>query len=884
VARFGRPVSNACGSHAACAWPAPTPCHFPSASAVGRRAPTLAAARRWLRAGLVTTATLAWTAGPGARAEAAPRPPARALAGGHDLTGTWVGAIALTGASRALALQLHERDSHALLGYVLGGTELTTVRAGSRSGARVALTLELRDPAGITLLEVAARLRGNTMTGTVSGPGGSGTVLLRRTSDVLSERRMVFATLDDGGEPTALVRLAVAFAPSGELVAGAFASEENCSLWACSGEVTSFRETAGVLTVVLNDRGGCPGASSATVTVDPATKLYGGSYVFTGCGGTSAGPVSAARAATTRSDHVAGILSGLGRVADDFEGGAGFSVPHPAFASDYLDLGQTTADMLAVFNRERARYGEIEASFLRIRNASTVVDPGALPDLVPPTGVEADQRRSGIAVGGSERVLYLDTTAGFVEPDRFRCWTERAGAWVLIGDQRAGLDLPFEYTTAGHTLEVPAGSRVVHVSVGPYGGHFSPITGHGYGDAKANFVGFLSGSDADLTELAGDGDGAREPGETWGYDGGAGGEMIRSNRPVYTMPLEGELRQLRYEAPPSSTYFDSEPHWRLEIAFTNSLTMAIGHVGAIAPELRSRVLAATGTDPASYGGPVGDVLSGKVIPLARGDALACPQIMASPVPGYPAYFVGGGTFPERPWAQMEFFVGAPVGNGNAQVCPFAVMGGERADAIQQVMDTDMADPRSQRYGGVRRINFWQWSAEGRACMAYSPLPQDFTALYTNLGGWFEVDGPSTTSDEMVGFAPIAREAAMYNPGRYHSPAVDMLVVRERSTGPFVWQMPDGALVSAWEAAGEVLDRSGGVLLVKFRGLPWTDGSAFPVPVYQRSSYILGADGLKIRWGAFARNAASAAAPALAPSTPCNDTDVICYDHTYRWGF
>ncbi len=843
-----------------------------------------AAARRWLLVGLATTATLARTAGPGARAEAVPRSPARALVGGHDLTGTWVGTLALAGANHALALQLHERDSHALLGYVLGGTELTTERAGSRSGVRVTLTLERRDPAGVTLLEIAARLRGDTIAGTVSGPGGSGAVVLRRTSEILSERRMVFATLDGDGEPTAIVRLAVAVAPSGELVAGAFAGEESCSLWACSGEVTSFRETAGALTVAFNDLSGCPGDSSATVTFDPASKLYAGSYVYRGCSGTNAGSVFAARAATTRSDHVAGILSGLGRIADDFEGGAGFSTPHPAFAPDYLDLGQTTADMLAVFNRERARYAEIEASFLRIRNASTVIDPDALPKLVPPTGVEVEQRRSGVAVGSSERVLYLDTTQGFGEPDRFRHWTEHAGAWVLIGDQRAGLDLPFEYTIAGHTLEVPAGSRVVHVSVGPYGGHFSPITGHGYGDAKANFAGFFTSSDGDLTELAGDGDGVREPGETWGYDGGAGGEGIRSNRPVYTMPLDGELRQLRYEAPPSSTYFDSEPHWRLEIAFTNSLAMGIGHVGAITPWLRGRVLAATGIDPASYGGPVGDVLGGHVISLERGDALAYPQIMASPVPGYPGYFVGGGTFPERPWAQMEFFVQAPVGNDSAQVCPFAVMAGRTADAIQRMMDADMADAHSQRYGGVRRIDLWQWGAEGRLCMAYSPLPRDFTALYTNLGGWFEVNGPGTTSDEMVGFAPIARDAAIYKPGRYHSPAVDMLVVREHNSGPFVWQMPDGALVTIWETTGEVLERSGGVLLVKFRGLPWTDGSTALVPVYQRSRYILDANGLKVRWGAFARNVASAAVPALAPSTPCNDSDVICYDHTYQWGY
>jgi hypothetical protein len=172
--------------------------------------------------------------------------------------------------------------------------------------------------------------------------------------------------------------------PSPSLLPGAgsvaFAGEESCSLWVRSGEVTSFWEAAGALTVAFNDRGGCPGDSSAAVTFDPASKLYGGSYVYTRCSGSSAGPVVfAARAATTRSDHVAGILSGLGRIAGDFEGGAGFSTPHPAFAPDYLDLGQTTADMLAVFNRERARSSEIEALSLGFATRA----PSSIPTPCP---------------------------------------------------------------------------------------------------------------------------------------------------------------------------------------------------------------------------------------------------------------------------------------------------------------------------------------------------------------------------------------------------------------------------------------------------------------------------------------------------------------------
>ncbi len=55
------------------------------------------------------------------------------------------------------------------------------------------------------------------------------------------------------------------------------------------------------------------------------------------------------------------------------------------------------------------------------------------------------------------------------------------------------------------------------------------------------------------------------------------------------------------------------------------------------------------------------------------------------------------------------------------------------------------------------------------------------------------------------------------------------------------------------------------------------------PLYQRVACVLSNEALEIRWGRCAAARASAALPVMTTFTPCNDTNVICSDHTVQPG-
>jgi hypothetical protein len=834
------------------------------------------------RVSLALVATLALL--PSTAAAAVAHPLRHVLRSYKSVTGTWVGTITNGASVRRIALQLHERPGGDVLAYVLGGTSYATVTEAHRSGNRLTMTLELRDPEGSYSSTVDATVAGTAITGAVAGVLGPGELALRSTNAVVDERRFIFALLDGEGNPEAATELAAAL-EGASLAAGAFAGQSACDLWSCAGVVTSFGETAGTLQVGLASAGGCPGTGSATLQLQPESKVYSGDQTFTDCHGTRSGPIFAAKSAAASSVHIAQMEAALARLADALESPAPLGAAHPAFSSGYLHNGKTQVEILAAYERERILHTDIRASFPRLRGARTLPDPEIYPDFVAPLGVDFDARRTGVPSAGGEREVIADSVAWPEEENRLGVWAMEDGTFRILGNQFPPLDLPFAYTIGSTGLEVPTAGGTLYTSIGPYGGHFGPIAGHPYGDSKASFDGFLTRDDGDLTELVGNGDGIRQPGETWGYWGGTSGEVIRAKIPVYIAPMDGTVTELHYLAAPTGVYFDDVPQWSVIISFSDEIRLLLDHVGAIVPELRAKILAATGVDTATYAGPVGELLHGARIPVARGEPLARPQMMAQAIPGFPGYFRGNGAFPERPWAQMEFPVLGPTGvsGQDRKVCVFAFLPEAKRAGFQSVLDADMADPQSQRWASQFAAPKWQWGAEGRLCMRYSPAPQDFRSLLTDLGGWFEVDGPTTTYDEIVAFAPIAKDVATYDPARYDSVAVDTLVLRTRPAGhTYSWLMPDGSTLQPYYPAGEILELTDATMLIKWRDMGYRPGGV-ESPVYQAAAYVLNNDGLKIRWGSFAATRMAAALPILTALTPCNDTDVICYDHTVQPG-
>lgn len=324
---------------------------------------------------------------------------------------------------------------------------------------------------------------------------------------------------------------------------------------------------------------------------------------------------------------------------------------------------------------------------------------------------------------------------------------------------------------------------------------------------------------------------------------------------------------------PDTAYFDSVPHWEIEMALNSQYSLRIGHLGGIAPTLRDKILAATGIDTDSYTGPPGDLCSDADINLDAGDALAFPQVFARELPQQPGYYRGGGSL-ISPWAQMEFTIADHLEDG--EVCVYDLIAPKQKAAIQSAMTADMGNPDSQRYlayAGSR----WIWSAEGLLCPVYSLQPVDFSNIHTRVGGWTERPAAGTTVSEQFAIVKIENTASIYDANRYDSPTVDHLALR--AVGPglpgFSWMIPDGAVATPFIAVDEVIEERSDTLLIKWRDIGWS------APAYQRATFLLDSHGLTIKWGEFSATAGGARPPSPGSDDACNDSDVVCYDHEAR---
>ncbi len=797
--------------------------------------------------------------------------------------GSWLFSLDFDGSTRAFALELVQRADGSLVGYLLGGTGYRTFVTGAVSGSSVAFDLELVHPLATRTITLAGTLDRGSMALTASGGVATQAVAAARLGCDLVEQQLLAAELTGGPEPLHVREVAVVLDEQGSFVAGGFVGVDDCDLWSCDGGVTSFADVADVLTIGLETDGGCSAGSSLTATWDGGSGIYQGSYTFHDCAGTTSGGGAAAYGMATTSRAARDALAGRVEIADRLEADVPIPAPLDAFADGYLSFGKDEPAIRAELGAEIAAYDDLEVELVRARSLATATHPRTLPDLIRPYGWTIDERRSGVPLAaGPDPVTYRDTgTRPLI--DDFGLLGFDGDRVEIVGNQVPALDLPFDYTIppGGSRLEAPTADTLpVYVSLGPYGAHFSPLTGDPSGEAKANFIGFLVAGDSEMEELVGDGDGVREPGESWGYPigGDPSGNRVRNRRPVYRAPLAGGVEALIYEQGPSGNYFDDEPQWRVELAQPGDLHVAFGHVGAIAAPLAALVLAATGIDPATFAGPAGtDLLAGQApIPVAAGFELALPQIVADPVPGFPGY-VGSSGFLDYPWAQIEFQIPyqLPIpGNLGADFCIYRFLAATRRAELQATMDFDMLDPGSQRYRDGPFWRRWQWSAQGGLCQAESLLPRDYSSLYTRLGGWYERSEPGTTVDELFSFIPIDRVAAAYDAASYDSPAVDHLAIRFLWPGPYSWSMPDGTTATVFQATGEVLARDAGAMLVKWRELNATNPF-----VYQRVAYLLDGAGLKAKWGNLAATPGGALQPTLLPGDPCNDADTLCYDHS-----
>ena len=150
---------------------------------------------------------------------------------------------------------------------------------------------------------------------------------------------------------------------------------------------------------------------------------------------------------------------------------------------------------LAALNGEIAAWDNIEVGLSRVRRISTLDLPGVPPIIARPQGIEFEESRSGVPSGGGVRQLYLDPARNPFDDISTTVPLAIAGptpsGWRLVGDHQTAFDLPLPTQPVGPThttLRVNTPGGTVYVSLGPYGSHFPPLTGHSYGDGKPNLV------------------------------------------------------------------------------------------------------------------------------------------------------------------------------------------------------------------------------------------------------------------------------------------------------------------------------------------------------------------------------------------------------------
>jgi len=367
-----------------------------------------------------------------------------------EVTGTWFATLPAGGASRALILQLHQRSDGRVLGYIPGGTAHSVVTGGSVSGPGIRLEMETKDPQVTRVFTLDGSVRRNIIDGTVDDGSGPRPIRLHRTARVFHEHRFLFAKPPVGsGEPTGIVDLSVVLDPRDRFVNGGFISQTDCSLFACGGVATSFSEAGGTVTVGLETGGACSGSGSFTATFDSATKLYSGTYTFTNCTSTDSGALVGVKTAQTQTDHVAGVLATLGRIADDLQARITFTAPYAPVSPHYFHSSKTEADLLAEFNAEVATYDSIDVMLNRFRNIKTVNDPDTNPAFDTPIGVDFHDRRTGVPLGGGSAVTIRDADTGTGVPSdtELKFFAEEADAWVVIGNGEIALPSLLHFQT-----------------------------------------------------------------------------------------------------------------------------------------------------------------------------------------------------------------------------------------------------------------------------------------------------------------------------------------------------------------------------------------------------------------------------------------------------
>jgi hypothetical protein len=799
--------------------------------------------------------------------------PLSAAEPGLSATGTWSGELTVGGVAQTITVQLQRRDDGSILGYVLGGTSGRTITGGSQSGSDLTFDLEIADPLLARTITISATVGAASLVGEADDSGVITPIDWDAVKFKLLERRFLFAELDGGGDPGPPVEVSVVQRKgSGDFVNGAFVSQTTCDLFACGGAVTDFEETVDnlgteTIDIQLATGGGCPGTGSLQAQFDPVTKFYAGSFSFTDCTAPPSdnGNLIGAKTTRTTSADAEEVLDTYAQLADALESEVSLAPSDVPLSEDYLHLGATRADRLGEFNADIATYDDIGVEFSRFRNLHTVDEPDALPELgVLLFGVDFTDRRSG-ELGGAPTVYRdIDTASG---ADELKFLNLESSKWLIYGNQVIH-DLPLaDYVVGSEHVILPTAGGDIFVSLGPWGAHNGPHTGHIEGNAKADWIGLYAHSLDQMVELAGNGNGDCEAGETCGL---AEADILAGIVDYVAPAGPFNVTDVRLERlDPAGVYFGTDEHWRVRghVAY---YSYDFVHLREISSDLRDAMLVAGYDDPWAEDLPTDNLITGAPVVLGAGDTIARPQTVAEAVPGHPGFYRGKFGVPESPSQQMEFFTSNR--NSGFQESFYTWLAPDLEDALAAALETEGLNPLSFRYHQPF-LTERRWRAEMALSNRDRMSLDDYASVFSALGGWWEntaaaCDGMVAICDQLFSIFPIRKDTAFYDAALYETAAVSYLAIHAYSDDNPPTQY--GEVVDPAEP-----DPIADSLIVKWRDFGGT------VTGYQGVAYRLDVPGrtLRIAWGAIAATEGAVVSPAIPENTDlCDGASVTCHNH------
>jgi hypothetical protein len=790
----------------------------------------------------------------------------------HSATGTWSGELAVGGLSQTLTVQVHRRDGGSVLGYVVGGTFGRTIDGGTQSGSALTFDLEFADPVLTRTISISATVSANMLDGVADDGGAVMPIHWKTVKPELLERRFLFAVAPGGGgDPGPPVEVSVVQRKgSNKFVGGAFVSRTECDLFACGGAVTAFSEAVDnsgneTVDIALATGGDCPGTGSLQAVFDSTTKFYTGTYTFTDCVGLDTGDLIGAKTTRTTTRDAAAVLETFDQLATALESGMPLGPSDVPISDDYLHLGATRADRLAAFNQEIAIYTGISVEFGRFRNLNTVAEPDIPPELgIAPFGVDFTDSRTGFLGGAPVTFRDVDTASG---DDSLKFLTEEGSVWLIYGNHVTH-DLPIAgYSFDADQVVAPTAGGDVYISIGPWGAHNVPHTGHIEGNAKADWMALYAHTLDQLEELAGDGDLLCEATETCGIPQAD----LEARIIDYVAPGDPfEITDVRLERiEPAGVYYGTDEHWRVRgrLAY---YSYDFGHLREISADLRDAMVAAGYVDPWTVHAPSGNLISGTPVVVAAGDAIARPQTVAEQVPGHPGFYRGKFGVPESPWQQMEFFT-HNESTGRDESFYIWLDPALEAD-LAAVLEAEGLDPLSFRYHQPF-LTERRWKAEMALSNQDSMSRDDYSTLFSALGGWWEntaapCDGMSADCDELFSIFPIQKDTAFYAAALYESADVSYLAIHAYSD-----EMPPTLFGEVVSPANP--DPTAGTAVIKWRDFGGMDAG------YQGIGYRLDTAGrtLRIAWGAIVASEAAVALPPVPTDTDlCDGSTLTCHTH------